>query len=660
MLKTVLRLRNTCLFGIWLCVLGLLAPATYAQVLAHNHATATRHVRLLTIGNSFSRNATRFLNDLVEAGGHRLTHQSIVVGGASLQLHAEKGLAFEDDPLDKAGLYSNGRSLQQELQAGEWDFVTIQQASIKSHNIDNYRPYAAQLKSIISRHAPMAELLVHQTWAYRQDDPRFAARSQDPSEPVTQAAMSEGLNNAYETIARELSARRIPVGDAFTLADNDSQFGYRPDKSFDQSAAKYPELPNQDHSLHVGWRWQKGVQPNDDWTLKIDGHHASIAGEYLGACVWYETLLGESCVGNTFAPPELDRAYVNFLQRTAHSAVSMNASNASVAASEVLTFDDPSPQQYRLKARASVLDSQTKEYPEINFVFGTNDKPQDEERASVDTRVAPQGKLVIWLMGHNEALFDRLNSYGLHAIQVSYANKWFGALCRPRPKTSEARGNVRLEAATGQDISDELALMPPDGMMERAFHMVRWLAKENPQGHWEHFLREDGLGLRWDRVIISGSSHGSTTAARFAQYQRVDRVVMLCGPRDQDQDWQAGFSATPTNRFFGFSHVLDGGWTGDHYCRSWELLGLHQYGPIVNVDTNTIPFSNTRRLLTAADVNGDANRAHSSVTPGRASPQNSQGELLFEPVWKYLYTHPIDLTGPPTEKDASCLPDSRE
>ena len=316
---------------------------------------------------------------------------------------------------------------------------------------------------------------------------------------------------------------------------------------------------------------------------------------------------------------------------------------------------DSKPQRYKLQARASKIDKRTKEYPEINFVFGTDKKPQDTEVASVDTRVAPKGKLVIWLMGYNDGLFERLNSYGLHAIQVSYANKWFGILCRPQPKDAQARGNVRLEAATGLDFSDELNLAQPDGMAERAFQFVKWLSKENPQGKWEQFLTKDRSGLRWDKIIVSGSSHGSTTAARFAKHQRVDRVVMLCGPRDQDQDWQGNESATPANRFFGFSHVLDGGWTGDHYCRSWELLDLHEFGPIVNVDHAKPPYQNTRRLISAADVKNDARRAHSSVTPGGSSPKDSKGKLLYEPVWKYLYTHPVDKVGEPTEEDPDCL-----
>jgi hypothetical protein len=635
-------------------VLGLCGIGTFPVAAQESQQPASRpkQVRLLTVGNSFSRNATRYLHDLAQAGGHRLIHRSIVVGGASLQLHADKALVAEGNRLDTNGLYADGTSLQQNLQAEAWDYVTIQQASIKSHDVNTFRPYAGQLQALVQRYAPMAELLIHQTWAYRSDDPRFASSSNNPLEPSTQADMYEGLTSAYKSIEEELHIRRIPVGDAFFLADSDPDSGYRPDPNFDWQRPEYPQLPDQSHSLHVGWRWQN--KPNSDtWTLGIDGHHASAAGEYLAGCVWYEILFEESSVGNPFRPQDLDEGYVAFLQQTAQRAVAA-AKSPKQNREPKLELSDPQPQRYQLQARASQLDARTREYPDIGFVFGSSDKPLDLEHAAVDTRVAPQGKLVVWLMGHNEALFERLNSYGLHAVQVSYANKWFGKLCRPMPKNAQARGDVRLEAATGLDFSDELDLARPDGMMERAHQLVQWAATQNPQGGWDYFLRSDGQGLRWDRVIISGSSHGSTTAARFAKHQRVDRVVMLCGPRDQDQDWQANPSATPANRYFGFSHVLDGGWSGDHYCRSWEMLGMHQFGPIVNVDLAETPFEHSRRLISAADVQGDADRAHSSVTPGRASPQDEQGRFQFEPVWHYLYNHPVDQMGVPTERDADC------
>lgn len=317
-------------------------------------------------------------------------------------------------------------------------------------------------------------------------------------------------------------------------------------------------------------------------------------------------------------------------------------------------FKDAKPQRYKLKARASELDPLAKEHPEINFVFAKDGKPQDEENASVDTGVEPRGRLVIWLMGYNDALFQRLNNYGLHAIQVHYANQWFTKLCQPSPRDGQARGNVRLEAAIGEDVSDEIDIPKPDSVKERARQFVRWLSQEHPVGRWDQFLTPDGSGMQWDKVILSGASHGSTTAARFAQHQAVDRVVMLCGPRDQDQDWQSLPSATPPERYFGFTHVLDGGWTGHHYCRSWELLGLHQFGPVVNVDTATPPYENSRRLNSAADVGNDANKAHSSVTPGSASPKDAGGALLYEPVWRYLYTHPVKEVGKPVPRDPDC------
>ncbi len=100
--------------------------------------------------------------------------------------------------------------------------------------------------------------------------------------------------------------------------------------------------------------------------------------------------------------------------------------NSLPAAEPPLAFHDPQPQRYELTARASEVDPRARAHPEIEFVFEKGGKPQDVEHAAVDTRVAPQGKLVIWLMGDSAPLFERLNGYGLHAIRVHYANGWFG------------------------------------------------------------------------------------------------------------------------------------------------------------------------------------------------------------------------------------------
>ena len=275
-------------------------------------------VRLLTVGNSFSANATGYLGDLAKARGNVLIHRPIVVGGASLELHWGRAELHEKDPQDPAGLYGK-RSLKQELASQPWDFVTIQQASIKSHDPATYRPFAKQLRDSIKQHSPQAELLIHQTWAYRRDDPRFSVAKPKPGEPATQAEMYQMLTDAYTTIADELGLRRIPVGDAYYLADTDPQWGYQPDQSYDFQQQEPTTLPNQTHSLHVGWRLTKAKDGSHKLTM--DGHHANSAGEYLGACVWYEVLFGDSAVGNEFIPMGLAKDDARFLQETAHKAV---------------------------------------------------------------------------------------------------------------------------------------------------------------------------------------------------------------------------------------------------------------------------------------------------------------------------------------------------
>ena len=277
-------------------------------------APAPKTVKLLTIGNSFSGNATHYLSDIAKAGGHTLVHTSMSIGGAAMEVHWGRIEANEKDPKD--GLYGT-KALGTTLSGSDWDYVTIQQASIKSHDVATYRPYAAQLQEYVKKHAPKAELLLHQTWAYRVDDPRFGPKPKE-GEPATSEVMYTMLSAAYKTIAKELGVRRLPVGDAFHLVETDTAWAYKPDPTFDKAKAVAPELPDQTHSLHAGWKW---TTKDGKSTLGMDGHHANSYGEYLGACVWYEVLFKESCVGNSFLPPGMKPEDAKYLQDAAHRAV---------------------------------------------------------------------------------------------------------------------------------------------------------------------------------------------------------------------------------------------------------------------------------------------------------------------------------------------------
>ena len=300
----------------WLFSLAALAASS--QALAQQPVEKPKTVRLLTVGNSFSRDATTYLDELAKGAGDVLIHHQAAIGGGTLEQHCEKFQRHEKDPKDPAGLYTTKKSLKEELTAEPWDFITIQQASIKSHDISTYEPFAHELRDYIKKYAPDATLIVHETWAYRRDDPRFFAASPAPGEPVDQKAMYEGLSQAYRTIAGQLGTRLIPVGDALYMADTDPKWGYRVDTAFDFQTAAYPNLPDQTHSLHVGWRWVPAGK--DGHKLAMDGHHASAAGRYLGSCVFYDVLFGKSVVGNPFHPKEIDPDYARFLQETAHRA----------------------------------------------------------------------------------------------------------------------------------------------------------------------------------------------------------------------------------------------------------------------------------------------------------------------------------------------------
>ena len=269
-------------------------------------SAAGKHVRLLAIGNSFSKNATHYLPDIVNAAGDKLTFQHICIGGCPMEKHWKNAEAFQNgstQAMARAWIA---------LTAEKWDFITIQQYSMYSYKLETYRPYAKLLHDYIKSQAPQAAVLIHETWAYREDDPLF-------KQTMTQQDMYWNLRNAYETIAVELGCRILPSGDAFENARRDPEWkSIFPDPNFDYKKPQYPALPDQTHSLHAGYNWKK---TGNKWKFGMDGHHAGAAGEYLGAAVWYEGLYGKSVVGNSFVPQGLKAADVTILQRIAHQTV---------------------------------------------------------------------------------------------------------------------------------------------------------------------------------------------------------------------------------------------------------------------------------------------------------------------------------------------------
>lgn len=279
---------------------------------------APKPLRLLTVGNSFAYNATKFLPGLAEAVGKKVEIGSANFSGCSFEFHWTSAQAAEAGkpegaiypPETKGG---PKRSLREFLEAGPWDVITIQQASPLSDDVATYRPFGPDLAAYIRRFAPTAEIVVHETWAYRFDDPRFKDGSSTP------AAMHESLRRAYYGLAAELGLRLVPVGDAFALAVARPEWTFQPDPSFDPSTMKHPDTPLQPGSLHAGWTW---FDKPTGWKFALDARHAGLFGQYLGSCVFFEFLFGESVVGNPFVPPGCTPEQARSLQQIAHEAVS--------------------------------------------------------------------------------------------------------------------------------------------------------------------------------------------------------------------------------------------------------------------------------------------------------------------------------------------------
>jgi hypothetical protein len=273
-----------------------------------------RTLRLFTVGNSFSNNATHYLPELAKAGGHELIIGKAAKGGGSLLQHWEAIEAWRANPdAPKAKIYG-GKSLQEQLGSGTWDVITIQQYSLHSADVTTYRPYAQKLHDHLKTLQPGAEIVWHQTWAYRVDADKFAQIAPGKN-AASQREMYERSSAAYRLMATELGLRIIPTGDAFWRVNSDPAWAYRPDPTFDLRTAVRPALPMQTNSLHVGYRWSA------DGKLGKDANHANAAGEYLGALVWYGFLFNESPEALACVPPGVTTEFAAHLRRVAWKVV---------------------------------------------------------------------------------------------------------------------------------------------------------------------------------------------------------------------------------------------------------------------------------------------------------------------------------------------------
>lgn len=286
---------------------------------------ANRKIKVFVIGNSFSQNATTWLPDLAQEAGIELKIGRAELGGCSLQRHWEIIEAFEQNPEDPKGKSYKGKSFQERFGEDAWDYVTIQQYSKHSTDPDTYRPYAKKIYDYIKALQPEAEIVMHQTWAYRADSKDWG-RINENEDTKSEAEMYEKSRDAYHAIADELGVRILPVGDAFWLAGRHSKFKFQVDEKFNYNTPAVGEIPVEKHSLHAGVRWAG----DNGERLQFDSHHANEAGKFLGSLVWSGVLFEMLPENVKFVPQGISPEFARHLKKTAAKAVKANKRSRTV------------------------------------------------------------------------------------------------------------------------------------------------------------------------------------------------------------------------------------------------------------------------------------------------------------------------------------------
>ena len=197
-------------------------------------------------------------------------------------------------------------TLKDALAYDDWDVITYQEHFYPALALDydkalnTTQSYAKNLFDRTREDYPDALLYWHQTWAYQVGyavadkyvgDPKVDTPIPDVE---TQTTTYETIKKVSQEIAAQNGVNLIPSGDAWQIARADARVG----DTMCKRKGTNGDLGDYYHDGDLG------------------------GGQYLNACVWYEVLLGESCIGNTWRPNyDLSEEKITALQEAAHEAV---------------------------------------------------------------------------------------------------------------------------------------------------------------------------------------------------------------------------------------------------------------------------------------------------------------------------------------------------
>lgn len=174
-------------------------------------------MKILSIGNSFSQDAQRYLHRISVAAEIPVKCVNLYIGGCNLRTHYfnilenEKKYQFEFNG-ENTGIFV---TVKEALMSDTWDYITLQQASLDSAHWETYHPYLSELAAYVRKYAPQAKLLIHQTWAYDNEN----LQKLEKAGFSTAKEMYDAVRMTYKKAAEESNAEGIlPSGYAVNLS----------------------------------------------------------------------------------------------------------------------------------------------------------------------------------------------------------------------------------------------------------------------------------------------------------------------------------------------------------------------------------------------------------------------------------------------------------
>ena len=182
-------------------------------------------MKILSIGNSFSQDAQRWLHSIAMASGDNIDTYNLFIGGCSLETHwnciANNLCDYSKE--GNHGEWIGNTTVLDALKSDTFDIVTIQQASGSSGQPQTYIPYLNDVIEFAKKHQPNAKIYFHKTWSYEKGSHHgeFVRYNHDSKE------MFRRITDCAIMASKLIDAPVIPVGDVIqSLRENTKEFDY--------------------------------------------------------------------------------------------------------------------------------------------------------------------------------------------------------------------------------------------------------------------------------------------------------------------------------------------------------------------------------------------------------------------------------------------------